>query len=231
LRLQTQENKREFMSTEEENKEIDAKKEELVVPALPATYRDRIDSLLSRVAKGEKVNPEPTNPAEENKTYKKMKELGGIQKGLPELFKIDESAFDEKTFDMPHYDESEEDEIVGTKLYRVKPPSNHPDADEYWTKVSPHLQRIGQPIPHEAHKPGCLEMEVVNSEGQPETLKITLVRDEANHDRPTLVFEYKERDNLTPAEVSKLVGRVGLKPDHISSKTLRGVVVMDVVDK
>ena len=206
----------------------ETKEEQKPEPVIP-TYRDKIDSLLARVSKGEIVYPKPASPVvvPENPTYKKIKELGGIQKGLPELFKIEESAFD-----VPHYVNDESDgQVVGSSLFHVKPPSSHLDADQYWARMAPHLKRIGKLKPHEGEQPGTLELLVLDSKGEEETLKISLVRDEEHGDRPTLIFEYENRDDITPEEVTKFVTKAGLKADRMEAKQLKGVIVMDVLDK
>ncbi len=193
------------------------------------TYRDKIDALLGKVSKGEPAFPKDPEPVviPENPTYKRMKELGGIQKGLPEFFKIDESAFD-----VPHFIKDDaETQIVGSHLFYVVPPSSHTDADEYWNKMLPHLKRIGKSAtPHDdAH--GMLNIEVISKDGEPEILRICLVRDEEHGDRPTLIFQYLNRDDITPEEVIKFVTNCGLKIDRLSTRQFKGVIVSDVTDK
>lgn len=184
-------------------------------------YRKKIDGMLSKVSKGEEVYPkEKVNP-----TYEKIKQIGGVKKGLVELFKMEESAFD-----VPHYiNEETEDQISGSSYYRVTPPSNHKDADKYWFSVEPHLKRIGKVDNSDGYKQGVLDLEVLSEKGEKELLRISLVRDEESGERPTLMFQYVNRDDLTPHEVSKFIEKCGLKADRLSGKNLKGIVFMDAV--
>lgn len=208
---------------------IEEKKE---LPSQDA-YKQKIESMLAKVVKGEVKSPEPVpEPVvaapvipPEPTTYQKIKELG-IQKGLEKLFSMEESV------DIPHYiSEEESDQIVGTNLFRVKPPSSFPDADKYWNRVSPILKRIGKVVAYTGEGAGSLDMQVISEKGEEETLRIQLVRDSDSGDRPTLTFEYVDRDDLTPEEVFKFVQRVGLRPDRVAARDLRGVIVLDVLDR
>lgn len=194
-----------------------------VVETPQDVYRKKIGTLLTKVTKGEEIYPKP-KPVVENPVYKKIKELG-IQKGITEFFKIEESQFD-----VPQYVSEEiEDQIVGTQLHRIKIPSSYPDVDNYWKSILPHLKRIGQVVPIEGEEPGALSMKVVSSKGEEEVLHIVLVRDSEHGDKPTLVFEYQNRDDITPEEVFKFIERCGLKPDRVAAKTLPGIVVVDII--
>jgi hypothetical protein len=194
------------------------------------SYRNKIESLLSKVSnssvsKPEAPKPEPKKP--EPTTYEKMKAAGDIKTGLAELFKLEESAYD-----VPHYvTEEDNNQIVGTQLFRVMPPSNYPDADEYWKRVSPYLKRIGKLVPHIGEGAGCLDMQVVNAKGGEEVLQIQLVRDESKGDKPTLTFQYTQGNDITPEEVFKFIGRVGLKADRLNASQMQGIIVLDVVEK
>jgi hypothetical protein len=197
------------------------------------SYRNKIESLLSKISKGE-ASPEPVpQPKVEEKTpepttYEKMKAMGGIKVGLEKLFKLDESAFD-----VPHYvtNEEESEQMVATHLFRVLPPSNHPDADEYWKRVSPYLKRIGKIVPHVGEGAGCLDMSVVSLKGEEEVLRIQLVRDESKGEKPTLTFQFVHNDDITIEDVLKFIGRVGLVcPDRLAAQQLPGLIVLDVVE-
>jgi len=197
--------------------------EEKKVNSPQEDYKNKIESLLSQVTSGvPEIAPTPKEPT----TYEKMKSMGGVTIGLEKLFKLDESEFD-----IPHYlTEEDNEQIVGTKLFKVKPPSNYPDADEYWNRVSPFLKRIGAKVPH-VSEVGFLDMTVVTSKGEEEVLRVQLVRDEASGDKPTLTFEYINGPEITSDEVFKFIGRVGLRADRVSAQQLQGMIVLDVLEK
>lgn len=188
-------------------------------------YKEKIGSLLDKVIKTEsKPTPAPVVAPVVSPVYTKMKEIG-IQKGIQEFFKLDESAFDTPSFVTEELD----DQIVGTNLHRVRPPSNYPDADKYWSEVLPYLKRIGPTIPHEGDGAGELNMNTVSSNGSDEVIEVVLVRDADNGDKPTLVFEYRNRDDITPEEVFKHLEKCGLKIDRLSAKKIQGIVVVDAL--
>jgi hypothetical protein len=196
-----------------------------IVKSKQELYREKIGSVLENIAKTPaKPTPEPVVAPVVSPVYVKMKELG-IKKGMEEFFKLEESQFDTPSFVTEELD----DQVVGTKLFRVRPPSNYPDADKYWHEVSPYLKRIGPIIPHEGDGAGELNLKTVSSRGEEEILEVILVRDEDNGDKPTLVFEYRNRDDITPEEVFRHLEKSGLKVDRLNSKKIQGIVVVDAL--
>lgn len=194
--------------TEEVKKEIDPKE----------VYRQKIAALLNTPKPKEEKKVE--SPSVET-TYDKMKKIGSIQKGIPELFKIEESVFD-----VPCFVTEEEDGDLDAEYTRIKPPSNNPDADKYWVEVSPRFNNLGKRTTHSLLDTGSVSYSVNRNGETPDILKISVVAEP--NGRPTLLFEIEDKDDLKPEEVINWVSQVGLKPDRTSCKKINGGYVMDV---
>jgi hypothetical protein len=189
-------------------------------------YDKKIKNLLDSVLSGKETQPEPLKKESiDDEKFKKIKEIG-IKKAIETVF-LEEFVLNE----VPMYVTEETDEqLVGTEFFRIKPPSSYPDADEYWKKMLPFLKRIGKFVTYTDEGPGSIDLKVINQKGNEEVLRIQLVRDASNGDKPTLTFEFLNNNELSAEEVIKFAEKVGLKPDRLNAKCFNGVVVLDLFD-
>lgn len=184
-------------------------------------YRDKVQGLLKAVSSKETVKESPKPQPSE--IERKIKEVGGARKLLPEIFKMEEA------FQPPQYiTEDTEEELPGTGFFRVKPPSSHTDADNYWNLVKPRLLNIGKLTSIAADGPGVIEVETHTNHGN-KKVKIMLVRDSNKNDRPTLAFQ-SDGNGLTKDDVATFLERVGLKAEKENAKEFSGIVIMDAVE-
>lgn len=167
-------------------------------------YEDKIKDMLNKVIKGEPV----FKPVPEDKIGNKIKEKG-VKTVLAQVFN--------ENYEVPSFVKEEKTEETGQYL-NVCPPSSYAECDEYWGKISPFLKRLGVVNPHS--ESGIVEL---TTEGK--TIKIKLVRDSKNGEKPSLMFE----SDLPPEQIIKLVEKCGLKSDRLSAKMEENRLIMDLI--
>jgi hypothetical protein len=167
-------------------------------------YEDKIKEMLNKVIKGEPVfKPEP-----EDKIANKIKEKG-VKTVIAQVFN--------ENYEVPSFIKEENVEETGQYL-SINPPSSYKDCDEYWAKVSPYLKRLGVVNPHS--ESGVIE---ITNEGK--IIKIKLVRDSKNGEKPSLMFE----SDIPPEQLIKMVEKCGLKSDRLSAKMEENKLIMDLI--
>lgn len=176
------------------------------------TYVNKIQTLLTKVINGEEVYPKQKE-IPENPLHKKLKEKG-IKNSIIEIFT--------ERYEVPSFiTEESNDEIEGTKYYKINPPSSFSDADQYWNVISPHLKRMGKNVSFSSEKSGELNLKINDS-----PVKICLVRDSENGDKPTILFE----SDLPPEDIIENIERCGLKPDRLSAKHINKYLFIDIMN-
>jgi hypothetical protein len=167
-------------------------------------YEDKIKGMLTKVSKGEtvfKVEPE-------DKTLKKIKEKG-VKTAILDVFNESET---------PSFTKVEENE-EGNQYVTVDPPSSYADCDEYWGKIKPYLQRLGAVNPN-TEKSGVMDISV---DGKP--IKVRLVRDTKNGEKPSIMFEGDIEHN----KIIEMVEKCGLKVPRLECKTYGKNLILEIL--
>lgn len=179
-------------------------------------YSKYLQNMLDRVKKGEEVYPKQK---EENPLYKKMA-TAGIKTVLIELFNENE---------IPSFmaEEDTEEGIDGSTYKFVNVPSSYKDVDAYWTQLVPKLRNLGI-VKNESG--GKLDTTVLSSNKTDEILRICVLRDENNGDKPTIGFIYINGPTVTPVEINSFMSKIGLRVDRTTAKEIGNWIVVDILD-
>lgn len=184
-------------------------------------YNKKIEEMLSKVSKGEPVfkQPEPPPaPPKVNPLHERMAK-DGVKKTLEGIFT--------ESFEVPSYITEQETDlkIDDSSFVFANVPSSFKDADEYWKSLTPYFLRLGHPKNNGAS--GYIDTELEKGKD----LRIRLVRDENNNDKPSIAFGYVNGPTITPIEVSSLVSKLGLSIDRTESKSIGNWIIADVLGK
>jgi hypothetical protein len=179
-------------------------------------YSKYIQDMMDRVKKGEVVFPKEK---EDNPLYKKMK-TSGIKNVLIELFNESE---------VPRFlaEEDTEEGIEGSLYKFVNTPSSYKDADTYWNQLVSKFRNLGI-IKNESG--GKIDTTVLANNQKDEVLRICLLRDESNGDKPTIGFIYINGPVVTPVELNTFMSKVGLRVDRTTAKSVGNWIVADILD-
>lgn len=180
-------------------------------------YSKYIQELISKVKKGEVIFPKQK---EENPLHKKM-EIAGVKTVLIELFNENE---------VPRFltEDDTEEGIDGSTYKFVSVPSSFKDVDAYWNQLVPKFRNLGVV---KSESGGKLDTTVISeTTKKEETLRICVLRDESNGDKPTIGFIYINSSPITPQEINTFMAKVGLRVDRTSAKSINSWTVADILD-
>lgn len=181
------------------------------------SYQKKIQEILIKVSKGEQVfeKPVPINPLHA------QVEKDGAKKVIEQIFT--------EGWEIPSFvTESEQDLDIDTSSYSyVSIPSSFAEADKYWNSLVGSFLRLG--IPKNDGSKGYIDTTVNDSSNKEQTLRIRLVVDKNNGEKPSISFTYINGPTITPLEVSNLINKLGLKIDRTESKQIGNTIISDVV--
>lgn len=179
-------------------------------------YSKYLQDMLDRVKKGEVVFPKQKD---ENPLHKKML-TSGVKTVLIELFNENQ---------IPSFlaEEDTEEGIDGSTYKFVSVPSSYKDVDAYWIQLVPKFRNLGI-IKNESG--GKLETTVLSANKKDEILRICVLRDENNGDKPTIGFIYINGPAITPVELNTFMSKIGLRVDRTSAKEVGNWIIADILD-
>ena len=180
-------------------------------------YQKKIDEMLTKVSKGEIVfeKPAPINPL-----HVKI-EKDGAKKVIEQIFT--------EGWEIPSFVTEEEHDldIDKSSYVYVNVPSSFSDADAYWKSLVGKFLNLG--IPQNDGNKGYIDTKVHDSNNNEQTLRIRLVVDKNNGEKPSISFTYINGPVVTPVEISSFINKIGLKINRTDAKQIGNTIIADVV--
>lgn len=184
-------------------------------------YNKKIEEMLSKVSKGEKVFEPPAPPEPQPKANPLHEKIAkdGVKKTLEHIFN--------ESFEVPSYITEQEDDlkVVDSSFIFVNVPSSFAQVDEYWNSLLPYFMRIGNPKNNGSK--GFIDTEL----DKDKTLRIRAVRDENNAEKPSIAFGYLNGPAMTALELSNIISKVGLKFNRTDTQNIGNWLIADPVSK
>lgn len=176
-------------------------------------YKQKIEKMLSNIDTSSEKKPE-------NLIYKNIKQ-NGVKETIKNIFK-------ENYAEIPEYisEESYDDEVPGSEYKFVVPPSSYSDVDKYWELLKPSFESLGI---IQKNSGGCIDTKVM-VDGKEQTMRICVVRDASNGERPSIAFTYLNSNQvITINNISQSIDKIGLKIDRTNSHQFGPWIVTDVI--